>query len=211
MARDVRFLFRPVSPFHINQQFGENKACIDIATGKKTIYCDGLNPPAGYRSVYSKINGHNGLDLRAKNNQPIYSAQDGIVAELVDEPVRGLGLGIITTKKFYCLETKKLEHFKIRYWHNARHNVRLGHTVSIGDLIAWADNTGYSSGDHLHFELKPVDVTWNKDGTIKKYKNTLQKNGFAGAVNPLPYLWDKNAVSLQGLKSMWERVLWAIS
>jgi murein DD-endopeptidase MepM/ murein hydrolase activator NlpD len=207
----ARFLFRPVSPFIVNQLFGENKACIDIKTGTKTIACDGLNPPAGYKSIYSQMNGHSGTDLYAVTNQPIYSSQDGIVAELVDEPMRGLGLGIITTNKFYCKETKKNEHFKIRYWHNARHNVRLGQKVFIGDLIAWADNTGYSAGSHLHWEAKPTTVKWNKDGSIKSYKNTLQDNGYFGAVDPLQYTREENAVKLQNLKSIWERILWAVS
>jgi murein DD-endopeptidase MepM/ murein hydrolase activator NlpD len=211
MAKDLRFLFRPVTPWKINQNFGENLACIDIKTGTKTIACDGLNPPQGYRSIYSQMSGHSGVDLFALNNQPIYASQDGIVAELVDEKVRGLGLGIITTNKFYCKETKKNEHFKVRYWHNARHNVRLGSKVFIGDLIAWADNTGYSAGDHLHWELKPVEVKWNKDGSIKSYKNILQTNGFFGACDPLPYTREENAVKFQGIKSLVERLAWMIT
>jgi len=209
--KEIKFLFRPVSPFKINQTFGENLACIDIKTGKETIYCDGLNPPVGYKSVYSQMLGHNGLDLFAPRYTPIYASQDGFVTEIVDEKVRGIGIGIVTKNKFYCKELKKNVHFKIRYWHNYANYFRLGDEVFIGDMIATADNTGYSSGDHLHLEIKPVEVKWNKDGSVKSYKNLLQTNGFFGAVDPLPYIRDENAVKLQGIKSTVERLLWAVS
>jgi murein DD-endopeptidase MepM/ murein hydrolase activator NlpD len=206
------FLFKPISPYTITQTFGENRACIDKATGKITITCDGLNPPLGYRSIYSRMLGHNGIDMKAIRNTPIYSSQDGEVVEIVDEKVRGLGIGIITDNKFWCTETQSFEHFKIRYWHNLVNLVRKGDKVSIGQHIANVDNTGYSSGDHLHFEIKPVKITKrNKDGTIKSYENILQNNGYFGAINPLPYLREENASRLQGIRSVWERILWAIS
>lgn len=208
--KNFKFLFRPVSPFIINQNFGENKACVD--KNNKVIFKEQeAKCPVGTKSVYSQMLGHNGLDLHAKRYTPIYSAQDCIVEEVVDEKVRGLGLGLITTRKYYCFETKTFEYFKIRYWHNALHNVRKGDNVAIGDLIAWADNTGYSSGDHLHFELKPVSVKFNKDGTIKSVTNILQDNGYFGAVDPMPYLRGEDAVKLQGIKSIYERILWTIS
>lgn len=207
----MQFLFRPVAPFYISQKFGENKACVKIGDTSKTIFCDGHNPPVGYKSVYSRMNGHNGLDIPAKRYTPIYSAQDGIVYNIVQEKERGLGLEIITKNKFYCKETQSNEHFKVHYWHNFAHNVDLGDEVHIGDLIAWADNTGYSSGDHLHFAIKPVKVNWKKDGTIRSISNILQDNGYFGAVDPEPYLRSENAVRLQGLKSLSKRLLWAIT
>ena len=177
----TKFLFQPVKPFIINQYFSENKACLPI-NGGKVIFCDGLNPPIGYRSVYSN-KGHNGLDLRAYHAQPVYASQDGIVIEVVDENKRGIGLGIVTKEKYFCVETGKDEYFKIRYWHNKINLVKLGQEVNAGELITLADNTGYSSGDHLHFELKPVYLT---DGG--KWYNVLQNNGFHGAVDPLQYM-----------------------
>lgn len=212
---DNKFLFRPVSPFGINQHFGENKACIDNKTGKvfaKVPYTDEAKCPAGSRSVYSNMKGHNGVDLYATRGTPIFSSQDGIVTEVVDEPDRGIGIGIITKNKFWCIETQSFEYFKIRYWHNLANYKRLGDEVHIGDLIATADNTGYSAGDHLHFELKPVEVIWNRDlKTIESYKNILENNGYFGAVDPMQYMRGQNAVTLQGLKSVYERILWALS
>lgn len=208
MSQNKQFLYQPVSPFIVNQGFYANSVCINKNNKKDVISCDGYNPPIGYRSIYK--NAHGALDLRAKRFQPIYSSQDGIVTELVDEEVRGLGLGITTTNKFYCIETDSYEHFKVRYWHNYAHKVRMGDEVHIGDLIAWADNTGYSSGDHVHFDLKPVKITYNKDGSIKRTTNILQDNGYFGSVDPARYMLDKPATKLQGVKSFKDRLLWAL-
>lgn len=205
----IPFLYQPISPFSINQRFGENAICINKTNSKDVISCDGHKPPQGYRSIYG-TGGHNGVDLYAKRFTPIYASQDGIVTELVDEEARGLGLGIVTNNKFYCEESDEYNNFKIRYWHNYAHKVRLGDEVHIGDLIAWADNTGYSSGDHLHYEIKPVDIDYRKDGTIKNTTNVLQNNGFYGAVDAMKYMIMKPATNLQGVKSFKDRLLFAM-
>ena len=208
MSKIQKFLYRPVSPFRITQGFYENSVCINKTDSKDIIRCNGFVPPEGYRSIYNK--GHGAIDLAAKRFTPIYSSQDGTVTELVDEERRGLGLGITTDKPFYCKETDSFEHFKVRYWHNYAHKVRLGDEVKIGDLIAWADNTGFSSGDHVHFDLKPVNISYNRDGTIRKTTNILQDNGYYGSVDPEQYLLDKPAAKLQGIKSFKDRLLWAM-
>ena len=203
-----KFLHRPVTPFSINQQFGENNACVNTKNPKDVITCDGTKPPKGYRSLYKK--GHGGLDLMARRFTPIYATHDGTVTEVVDEELRGLGLGIVTARRYWCEETESFTHFKTRYWHSYIHKVRLNEEVKIGDLIAWADNTGYSSGDHLHFELKPVTIEYNRDGSVKKTNNTLQSNGYYGSIDPMRYLGTLPAVRLQGVKSFTERLIWAL-
>jgi len=207
----TKFIDQPVTPFHINQNFGDNKACIPVSGKGKLITCDGHNPPKGYRSVYSFMNGHNGLDLRAGHGQPVYCPQDGIVEELVTDETRGYGISIITSRKFYCIETKKQEYFKMRFWHNMFHFKKLGDKVFMGDLIALADNTGYSSGNHLHFEIKPITHKVTKDSKIKNVVNILQGNGYLGAVDPLPYMTDKPAKRWLNIKSYADRLKFIIS
>ena len=194
----MKFLFQPVKPWRVFQGFGENGACIDIATGKKVIACDGLNPPAGYKSVYSQMKGHSGLDVFAKRWQECYSAQDGFVEEVVSEDARGLGLGIITNDKYLCDQTGKPEYFKIRYWHFISFNVHKGEKVKVGDFLGYCDSTGYSSGDHLHFELKPV-----AQNTKGVWYNVLQDNGYFGAVDPTPHMENIFALEFAGL---WRQV-----
>lgn len=181
----MEFLKYPVLPFYINQNFGDDMACLSLKDRKTTIFKKTSDTcPVGYESLYvlSGMKGHNGLDLRAYHKQPIYSCSEGYVEEMQLEESRGLGLGIVTENKYICkeLDGKKVQ-FKIRYWHMDSFCVQMGDKVKVGDLIGYADNTGYSSGDHLHLELKPISI---KNG---KVTNILQNNGFFGAVNPLPY------------------------
>lgn len=185
-----KFLYQPVSPFSINQNFGGNLPCTEniptlpldqrkVVTGASNTTC-----PVGYIKLYPLLGlpqGHNGADLQAYHGQPVYSSADGTVYEVQTEPERGLGLGIVTQEKYLCNETNTMTYFKVRYWHLKSFNVKMGDFVKRGDLIGWADNTGYSSGDHLHWECKPVS---DQVG----FSNVLQNNGFYGSVDPIQYM-----------------------
>ena len=139
-----KFGFRPLKNWQITQFFGENKACIDVATGKKVISCDGNNPPPGYKSLYGS-HGHRALDLIAPRWTPIYSIYDGVVAEKLTSEVQGWGVGI--------LHNVDGTNYLSRYWHLCAIDVDMGEKVSLGDFLGYADNTGWSAGDHLHFEI----------------------------------------------------------
>lgn len=194
-----QFLYQPVKPWFINQKFGENLLCfrrlgngtIEYKSKKTEEVC-----PIGYTSIYSQMKGHNGLDLLAARWQPVYASQDGFVEEVSTEVERGLGVGVITDKKYPCIETGRDEYFKYRNWHFIALNIHEGDHVRTGDLLGYADSTGYSSGDHLHFELKPV----LKEGD--KWFNILQNNFYFGAVNPEPYLYPQFAVAVRDIASL---------
>ena len=148
-----KFLFQPVKPFIINQRFGENQACVDIATGKKVITCDGNNPPAGYKSLYG-AGGHKGMDLAAKHGQSVYNAGDGVVDAIDTNPKSGLDVKVISEHKGV-----RVKHI---YEHLLGYQPKIGDKLKVGDLIGWADNTGYSAGDHLHFETQVWDAKGKK-------------------------------------------------
>ena len=151
--------------------------------------------------IYKKWNmkGHNGLDIPCKDWQPVYAAQDGIVEEVSTEVERGLGVGIITEEKFQIFQENggnaSIENYNIkhRYWHFGAINVNKGDRVLIGDLLGWADNTGYSTGPHLHFETKAVEK--NSQGV---WYNVFQDNLFFGAIDPLPYIIEIYALDFKG-------------
>lgn len=193
-----KFLSTPVSPWVINQGFGEDRACVNKA-GTVVSKTTKATCPAGYESLYKSTKGHNGLDVRAYRWQPIYAAHDGIVTEVQTEVSRGLGIGIVSSEKRYFSETNKADHYKTRYWHLISLDVHKGDKVKVGDFIGYADSTGFSSGDHLHFELKPVTILEWENG-LPIYNNTLQRNGMLGAVDPTPYMQaDISALQMGGL------------
>lgn len=194
---DNKFLSYPVLPWRVTQHFGEDKACVNDA-GKVISKETSATCPVGYRSLYTLTKGHNGMDIGAARWQPVYAAHNGIVTEVQTEEARGLGVGIVTDKQWHCNETGKLEHFKTRYWHFIALDVHKGEKVKVGDLIGWADSTGFSSGDHLHLELKPIRIVEWENG-VPLYTNALPQNGYLGAVNPEPYLNGIGALQMAGL------------
>jgi murein DD-endopeptidase MepM/ murein hydrolase activator NlpD len=174
-----KFLFQPISPFTIVQKFGEQMACVDKATYSKVIACDGNNPPPGYESLYGP-KGHPGLDIPSKRWNPVYAAADGIVRKKITDPQRGLSIGIVHFEggKYYMT----------RYLHLAAIDVDLGEEVKMGDFIGYADNTGYSSGDHLHFEL----------GTCNQHGDLYE------TIDPLPHMYPTFALTAK-TKIKWIR------
>jgi murein DD-endopeptidase MepM/ murein hydrolase activator NlpD len=165
-----KFIYQPLKPFVVTQLFGESKACVDLKTGKKVISCNGLRPPKGYKSLY--LNGHKGVDMRAKHGQPVYSASDGVVEFIDTQPKSGLDVRVVFEhegKKYRCI-----------YEHLLGYQKKIGDRVFIGDLIGWADNTGYSSGDHLHFQFE----VWNKSWK---------------AIDPMPFMYPTYALDIAPL------------
>lgn len=196
-----KFLLQPVSPFHINQCFGADQACTN---GVKTVFKEqNAVCPTGYQSLYGKfgMKGHNALDLSAYTGQAVVASHNGFIEEVQTEEARGLGLGIISDFKSFFTETGKEEYFKTRYWHLKGFLVNKGDYVKAGEIIAYADNTGYSSGSHLHFECKPVEVTLDI-GRPKIVQNILQTNGYNGAIDPLPYTGTEKELQIDLLSTL---------
>lgn len=151
----------PVTPVNINQKFGENSACVNADL--KVIACDGYNPPPGYKSLYGPA-GHLGLDLAVSHGQEVYNAQKGMVSYIDTNPKSGLDVrvnSVIDGVEYKCI-----------YEHLMGYQAKVGDIIETGQLIGWADNTGYSAGDHLHFEI---------------HKET---NGRFAPVDPLPLMSD---------------------
>lgn len=153
-------LFYPVKPLHVNQAFG-------------------LNP-----QTYAQFGlaGHNGIDFMATHGQPVYAAHDGTCYPEIDSS-GGNGV-VIRSSEAYDYGGAQV-HFKTIYWHLMKADavVKNGTQVKAGDLIGYADNTGFSTGDHLHFGLKPQ--AWNENDWT--WANTEQNNGFLGAIDPTPF------------------------
>jgi hypothetical protein len=114
-------------------------------------------------------NGHNGLDLAASPGTPVYAASDGTVTfegHGAESPWMGKEAGI-------CILIKGNDMYT-GYAHLSQTIIDNGQHVANGQLIGKSGATGVAIGPHLHFEVLPLSPNF--------------KNGFAGRVDPAPYL-----------------------
>lgn len=176
-------LFYPFKTFVITQKFGET----------------GLVP--FYNSNGVNINKHNGVDFYSPNIY-VRATHDGVVTFAGEDGSGGLGVVIRTNEKY---DYKDGQYFmKTIYWHLAKGTIRVmaGDSIKVGDIIAEQDNTGLSTGKHLHFGLKPIyqgEQDW-------QWFNLEQDNGVMGAIDPQPYFNGMWAGDYQILSSLIEQI-----
>lgn len=90
---------------------------------------------------------HIGIDYRCKSGDPIYAADNGVVTWAGRNGTYGI-----------MVEINHGSDFVTRYGHFSSLAVECGQPVYQGDLIGYCGNTGWSSGPHLHFEIRHHDV-----------------------------------------------------
>lgn len=108
----------------------------------------GVNP-----KIYPQTNGHNGIDFALPEGNPVVAAADGVVsrAELdtttAYDSRRGYG---------YHVRIQHLDGSTSIYGHFQKDSFVLhtGDNVNMGTIIGRSGNTGYSTGPHLHFEVR---------------------------------------------------------
>ena len=130
------------------------------------------------------LKGHNGFDYYAPDNTIVRAAHDGIVTFAGEDGSGGIGIVIRTNDQFEYKDG--YSYFKSVYWHLKPGTLKVtaGNQVKVGQEIARADNTGLSTGSHLHFGLKPVyqgEQEW-------QWFNAEQENGYKGSIDPTPYM-----------------------
>lgn len=185
-----KFLYKPLKPWFVGQRFGEDTVCTDGAryvSKPTTATC-----PTGFTSLYASLGlkGHNGLDIGAWRGQPVSCAAEGRVHYVETTPGSGLAVEVVSKVGD--------RYFKHIYGHLQGVNVSKGQEVGVGALLGWADSTGMSTGDHLHFGLKECTAlgkTLNKD------------NGYKGAIDPAPLMFDAYAIDAAPLLSKYKELL----
>jgi murein DD-endopeptidase MepM/ murein hydrolase activator NlpD len=66
--------------------------------------------------------------------------------------------------------------------------VEVGDHVSVGELIGLTNNTGYSSGNHLHYEVQPMDKDAGGHPILTFADPAAYPKGvIAGAIDPVPF------------------------
>ena len=123
-----------------------------------------ISSPYGYRLHptlgYMKL--HAGQDFAAPVGTPIYAAAAGkVVTAGMDE-----GVGTVTIEHQIDGQT-----WYTSYMHMYEDGiyVKVGDTVTAGQLIAGVGNTGRSSGSHMHFEVRTKNDTAD-ESTVEPQK-----------------------------------------
>lgn len=107
----------------------------------------------GYRTLNGVYSFHRGVDLVNEMGTygcDILAAEDGTVVLATYHSSYG---------KYVIIE--HAEGFSTVYAHCSKLNVNVGDKVSKGDVIAYGGSTGYSTGPHLHFEVRYNDIKEN--------------------------------------------------
>jgi hypothetical protein len=127
----------------------------------------GINPQ--WYSPFG-LPGHEGLDMRSLNGTPIYAMAAGEVIRVETNPNNG-PYGIHVRLK-HVVGGKE---YRTVYAHFQTPSVAVGDKVNAGDTVGLSDNTGNSSGPHLHITVKCIGhgSPWMNTGNI---------------INPVPYL-----------------------
>lgn len=121
----------------------------------------GSNPQS-----YAKfgLKGHNGLDFACPASTQIISTASGKVIE-VGSDSGGYGIYVkVLHSGFFTI-----------YAHFKSTAVKVGDSVVRHQLLGYSDNTGNSTGNHLHFGVAPCDSNGTK---------TEKANGYGGYIDP---------------------------
>lgn len=172
----------------ITQGWNANEACV---YNRKIVACR-----PGLQSYYQAIGlkGHNGLDLALWHGEHLYFSTNLGIKWRADRigaaDERGLHLSVISDEKMVVekqgvkvlhirkpREGEEGTYIKFIFGHLIETPYQDGDTIRFGQYLGRGDNTGISTGDHLHFGFKECE----KNG------NGLNKdNGYYGALDFTP-------------------------
>jgi len=146
------------------------------------------------------LDGHNGIDIPCPKGTPIFAAHDGkiIQADNVNDS-GGMGVKLATHDSYQYKD--KVARFWTVYWHFQRVDVSLNQFVKAGEQLGLGDNTGISTGSHLHFGLLPCYE-------INNYFYKLEpNNGYKGYINPLDFIVKNDIMEIIKLKDTKDQYL----
>lgn len=148
-----------------------------------TPYCKGnvrVSSPFGMRTLAGETAMHKGIDL-VGTDKTVTAVEDGTVlfSRMVD---KSTGNRTWEWGNYICIRTDSgMLHY---YCHLAKRLVQAGATVRAGQVIGKEGSTGYSTGSHLHFEVR------DKSGT---------------SVNPASVLGIENRIGQWDAAGLWHR------
>lgn len=137
---------------------------------------DVVTSPFGPRNVKGGSKNHQGIDLRARKNEPIFAMKDGKVT------MAGGSYGTVNVSHGGNLAT--------RYMHLNKFNVRYGQQVKAGDIIGFSGGRGPSGPNqytpHLHFDVFKGNKRIDPESFLKTAGIPLKRKGEEGNESMAP-------------------------
>lgn len=166
------------------------------------------------------LDGHNGIDIVRPWGEPIYSIEAGEVVDVKNDP-HGFGKNV---RIISFMENENGYYNQWVYGHNSINLVKVGDKVFAGQHIANMGNTGFTvsgdtpywknnpfAGTHVHIGLrqarKPKTGGWTYPESKLRISIVDTKNGYKGAINPLPFLNQTEATSTKENRGIFNKIL----
>lgn len=159
-----------IGHFPLSQEFGVNP---EYYKEFLVLYPDGHRKP---------MSGHNGLDFATPHLTEIVAPHAGTVIEASFDQ-NGYGNYVKIESED---EGSVLAHLDVI-------NVQVGFSLSEGDHVGWSDNTGKSTGPHLHWGY----YRFPRD----------RSNGIAGFIDQTPFLQENGITVALGKNPMYKEAL----
>lgn len=126
-----------------------------------------ITSPFGWRRhpIFGSRRFHSGVDIAGRNRSPIKASNSGKVIH--SGWYGGYGKVVIINHGILADGTYKGKKVSTLYAHLSRTDVSVGNYVKKGQIIGHEGSTGYSTGPHLHFEIRIDGKPVNPLGFIK--------------------------------------------
>lgn len=138
-----------------------------------------VSSPYGVRTLNCVTGMHNGIDLVGLNGDRVLVAPcDGTIRSSTLIPKSS---GNITWEWGNYIRLDTTDGYNIFMCHMAERKVKVGQKVKAGDIVGLQGNTGYSFGEHCHFEVRKNGVTLNPapllgiENKVGTYENVQKK------------------------------------
>ncbi len=105
-----------------------------------------FNSSPNARTIKGVTEAHWGIDLACKTGTPVYASHDGVVTAAYEDKQWGNG-------KHVSMETQDGSRGSA-YLHLSLISVKKGMFINAGTKVGEVGNTGFSTGEHLHFSYK---------------------------------------------------------
>lgn len=116
---------------------------------------------------------HWGIDFGVPIGTPLIAPFSGTVAWIGNDGASGFlpGTNIKANGPALILDIRRDDGLISRFAHLNGYNVKAGQRVNAGDVVAYSGNTGFSTGPHLHWEIR-----WSREFSQRGWVNPRSFN-----------------------------------